>query len=209
MSGRNSFRTKIVGPRIIGLTGGIASGKNFVADIFAKHGAAVFDADKEVHKLLESDKSTIAAVEKKFPQSVVEGKIERKILREIVLFDDKKLKVLEKILHPKVRKKSQEFIELAKKLKKKFIVLNVPLLLETKGYKSDFIIAISASIALRKKRFLARSKNANVKIFDQIRAKQMSDVERKKCADFVVTNNKTEKDLAAKIEKIITKINAK
>ena len=81
-------------------------------------------------------------------------------------------------------------------------------MLESKGYKSDFVIAVTAFVALRKKRFLARSKSSSIKIFNQIRAKQMSDSERKERADFVITNNKTKEDLAAKIEKIIKKINS-
>ena len=55
--------------KIIGLTGGVASGKNFVAEIFAQKGAVIFDADKEVHRLLDSDKSTISKVKKIFPES--------------------------------------------------------------------------------------------------------------------------------------------
>lgn len=203
MSGRNSFRTTV-----IGLSGGIASGKNLVAEIFAQKGAAVFDADKEVHKLIESDKSTIAAIKKIFPESFVEEKIDRKILGKIVFADEKKLRDLEKILHPKVRKKYQEFVKKSAQEKVKLAVLNVPLLLESGVYKADFILAITAFVAIRKKRFLARLKNSDVKIFNQIRAKQMSDSNRKKCADFVITNNKTKKDLSAKIAKIIHKLSS-
>ena len=100
MSGNNSSRISVVG-----LTGGIASGKNFVAEIFSKNGAAIFDADKEVHLLLESNQDVIAQIKKNFPQSLVNHKIDRKILGKIV-FDKKsaqKLKILEEILHPKVR----------------------------------------------------------------------------------------------------------
>jgi len=100
--------------KIIGLTGGIASGKNFVAEILAKKDAAIFDADKEVHKLLESDKSTILEVSKKFSQSFIDKKINRKILGEIVFSPGekgaKKLKILEKIIHPKIRKNHLEFL---------------------------------------------------------------------------------------------------
>lgn len=95
--------------KIIGLTGGIASGKNFIAEIFAKNGAVIFDADVEVHKLLESDKSTIEEVINSFPESFIEQKINRKILGKIVFSNSKKLEILEKILHPKVRKKYQSF----------------------------------------------------------------------------------------------------
>ncbi len=74
--------------KIIGLTGGIASGKSFVAEIFKKKGAMIFDADEEVHKLLELDKSTILAIKKKFPTSFIDRKIDRKILGKIVFSED-------------------------------------------------------------------------------------------------------------------------
>lgn len=201
MPSRRSFRTTV-----IGLSGGIASGKNFVAEIFAKNGAVIFDADREVHHLLDIDKSTIKAVSKNFPEVVIGDKIERKILGKIVFADPEKLKILEKILHPQVRKKYQKFVEKAQAKRIKIAVLNVPLLLESKVYKSDLVVAIIAPLALRRKRFLARSKNADIKIFNKIRAKQMSDLDRKKRADFVIKNDRNPEIISQKITKIISEI---
>ncbi len=200
--------------KIIGLTGGIASGKNLIAEIFAKNGAAVFDADAEVHKLLESGKSTIQAVKKNFPESFVEQKIDRKILGKIVFGDAKKLQILEKILHPKVRKNYQEFLKSAREEKKKLAVLNIPLLLEVKGYKCDCIVAIIATKAVQKKRFLAREKNKNpdAKIFEsekkfaQIILKQISNSERKAKADFVIKNDGNRSDAVVQVKKILQKL---
>jgi dephospho-CoA kinase len=204
--------------KIIGLTGGIASGKNFVAEVFAKNGAVVFDADKEVHQLLELDKSTFREVNKFFPESVIDKKIDRKILGKIV-FDPKdksgkKLKILEKILHVKVRKKYQEFLKKSKKEKQKFAVLNIPLLLETEGYDCDKIVAIITSKAIQKKRFLERAKKNHPKIFaaekknfekkfEQIRSKQLSNLERKKRADFVIKNDGSKAELVAAVKKVL------
>ena len=185
--------------KIVGLTGGIASGKNFVSEVFAKNGAAVFDADQEVHKLLESDKTTFSAIKKSFPQVMINKKIDRKILGKIVFADDKKLKILEKIIHPIVRKKYLEFLRVITKEDKKIAVLNVPLLLETHGYKCDYVIAIIVKKSEQKKRFLERAKKNNPqnfaaekknleKRFQQIAAKQLSNSERKKMADFTLDN---------------------
>ena len=200
--------------KIIGLTGGIASGKNFVAEIFAQEGAAVFDEDKEVHKLFELDKSTIAEVKKNFPTSFVEGKISRKILGKIVFENAKELQILEKIIHPKVRKKYQEFLENSCQQGKKLIVLNVPLLLEVDVYKCDKILAILASPSIQKKRFLARARKNNPKIFaaekknlekrfEQIRAKQVSNKVRKFKADLVINTNGSKAETLQQIIKII------
>lgn len=200
MSGNNSSRIKI-----IGLTGGIASGKNFVAEIFAQNGAAIFDADKEVHDLLELDGSTINQVKEKFPQCFVGQKIERKILGQIVFADAKKLQILEAIIHPKIRQKYQEFLEQARKEKRKVVVLNIPLLLEKEGYECDLVVSVLASPSVQKKRFLARARRNNPRNFalekkglerkfEHIRSKQMSNKERKARADFVV-NSSGSKDL--------------
>lgn len=199
MSNQRPLRTTI-----IGLTGGIASGKNFVAEIFAKNGAVVFDADKEVHQLLESDESTISEVRENFPESFITGKIDRKILGQIVFADAKKLKILEKILHPQVRKKHQEFVRKAQRENQKIVVLNIPLLLETGHYKCDRIVAISAPISIRKQRFLARSEGADVKRFNQICAKQISDAKREEQADFVINNGGSKGDVARRVKKIIS-----
>jgi len=200
--------------KIIGLTGGIASGKNFVAEVFAKNGAVVFDADKEVHALLESHPSAIQQVKKFFAESFIDKKIDRKILGQIVFADKKKLKILEKILHFEVRKKYQEFLKAAQKKKAKFAVLNIPLLLETKGYECDYVVAIIMPKTEQKKRFMAREKDKHPlakiselqKKFTQITAQQISNAERKKHADFVIDNSGSKLDTSKQIKKILLSI---
>lgn len=194
------------GTKIIGLTGGIASGKNFVADLFAKRGAAIFDADKEVHKLLEIDKSTIEEVKKNFPESFCNKKIDRKLLGKIVFLDEKKLHILEKILHPKVRENYQKFLHKAQEEERRFIVLNIPLLLESQVYKYDYLLAITAPIAVRERRFLERSKDADIKKFTNICAHQLTDLEREKRADFIINNGGSKDDAISQLEDIIKEI---
>ncbi|MBU6339509.1 MAG: dephospho-CoA kinase [Rickettsiales bacterium] len=200
--------------KIIGLSGGVASGKNFIADIFAKKGAAVFDADAEVHKLLELDKSTIDEVKKIFPESFIDKKINRKILGKIVFADEKKLRILEKILHPKVRENYQKFLKQAKKEKREIAVLNIPLLLENEGYKCDYIVAILIPPSIQRKRFLMRAKakspknflrdkNNLIKKFEQIRSKQITNSERKNLADFVIYNNKSKAFVSSQVNNLI------
>jgi dephospho-CoA kinase len=148
--------------KIIGLTGGIAAGKNFVSEIFAQNGAAIFDADAQVHELFELDKLVISRVAKNFSESLVENKIDRKILSKLVFANEKKskknLEILEKILHPKVRQKYDEFLIKSRQENRNLVVLNVPLLLENKGYECEKIVAIIAPKSVQKKRFLARAK---------------------------------------------------
>jgi len=200
--------------KIIGLTGGIASGKNFIAEIFANNGAAIFDADEEVHKLLESDKSTIEEVKKFSPESFVEHKINRKILRKIVFSNSEKLEMLEKILHPKVRKKYQSFLDKSKKEGRKMVILNIPLLLEKKGYECDKIIAVISTKSIQRERFLVRTKESypetfseekeNLrKQFEKIFLKQTTNKDRKKAADFVINNIKSKDFAISQVKNLI------
>ena len=200
--------------KIIGLTGGIASGKNFIAEIFANNGAAIFDADEEVHNLLESDKSTIKEVKKFSPESFIEHKINRKILRKIVFSNSKKLEMLEKILHPKVRKKYQSFLNKSKKEGRKMVILNIPLLLEKKGYECDKIIAIISTKSIQRERFLRRTKESYpenfaeekenlIKQFEKIFLKQTTNKDRKKAADFVIDNTKSKDFAISQVKNLI------
>ena len=200
--------------KIIGLTGGIASGKNFIAEIFANNGAAIFDADEEVHNLLESDKSTIKVVKKFSPESFIEHKINRKILRKIVFSNSKKLEMLEKILHPKVRKKYQSFLNKSKKEGRKMVILNIPLLLEKKGYECDKIIAIISTKSIQRERFLRRTKESYpenfaeekenlIKQFEKIFLKQTTNKDRKKAADFVIDNTKSKDFAISQVKNLI------
>lgn len=187
--------------KILGLTGGVASSKNHIANIFAKKGAMVFDADFEVHQLLKSNKSTIDKVREKFPTSFVNAKIDRAILGKIVFADAEKLRLLEEIIHPEIRRRYSEFVAIAEKESAKILLLNIPLLLETQGYDCDKIIAIIAGEEMQKKRFLERP-NASEEKFYQIKSKQLSDEERLKKANFVIYNDGT-KPLEQQIDSII------
>lgn len=185
--------------KIIGLTGGIASGKNFVADIFKKNGAAVFDADKEVHEIIANDKKIISQIRKTFPDAVNSGLVDRKALGKIVFSDKKKLDLLEKIIHPEIRKKYQEFLLTAKENHHKIAILNIPLLLEKKGYECDKIISVIVKKSLQKRRFLSRARKLNPQNFqkdlksleekfEKISTNQLTNLERKKQSDFVINS---------------------
>lgn len=205
--------------KIIGLTGGIASGKNIVAEIFARNGAIIFDADKEVHQLLESDESVIAAVSENFPQAVFGKKIDRQILGKAVFANKEKLQILEKILHPRVRKNYKNFVKENRQKKEKLLVLNIPLLLETGHYSCDYVVAIISKRALRKERFLQREKKKNPanfaartaeleKRFNAITRAQLSDAKRKENADFAIYNNGSKLELVGCVDRLLKKLPA-
>lgn len=203
--------------KIIGITGGIASGKNFIANILAKQlDAKIFDADLEVHKILEFDKKTIDEVAKYFPKSLENTKINRQILGNIAFKDDKNLKILENIIHKKVRENYENFLYCAKNEGCKFIILNIPLLLEKQAYNFDELVAITIFPSIQKKRFILRNKKLGKnnledleERFEKIRAKQFKNFQRVKNADFVINNNFSKEKTILEVEKVAKDIVAK
>jgi dephospho-CoA kinase len=205
------------GMKIIGLSGGIASGKNKVAEIFQQLGIAVFDADAEVHKLYSQDQKIIELVAQNFLETFDGKIINRQILSSLISKNPDKIHVLEKIIHPEIRQIYQNFLENNLQKKANFVVINIPLLLESNQYKTDKIIAIIADEKLRQDRYIQRVvpdlKNANHDLINELKNKflmlknkQISDAERIKNADFVIQNNGNLADLKQKTLDIYQKL---
>ena len=195
--------------KIIGLSGGIASGKNTVADIFHELGIEVFDADAVVHNLYLQDQEIIKLVAQNFLESFDGKIINRKILSALISQNPSQIHILEKIIHPKIREIYQNFLEKNLQKKSNFVVINIPLLLESNQYKTDKIIAIIADEKTRQDRYIQRVvadlKNANPDLINQLKNKflmlknkQISDAERIKNADFVIQNDGNLADLKQK-----------
>ncbi|MET3589057.1 dephospho-CoA kinase [Bartonella silvatica] len=175
--------------KIIGLTGSIAMGKTTVAGFFRQAGVSVFSADEMVHKLYDSEK-TCSLIKHIFPDVIENGKINRVKLSEILINDDKKLQKLEKIIHPLVRTKEEEFVETARQQGEKLVVLDIPLLFETKSEKRvDFVVVVSAPLTMQKERAMIRP-NMSEEKFAFISSKQMSDEKKRERADFVIDTGK-------------------
>ena len=203
--------------KIIGLSGGIASGKNTVAEIFQQLGIAVFDADAVVHKLYSQDQKIIELVAKNFPETFNGKIINRQILSALISKNPDQIHVLEKIIHPEIRQIYQNFLENNLQKKANFVVINIPLLLESNQYKTDKIIAIIADEKLRQDRYIQRVipdlKNANHDLINELKNKflmlknkQISDAERIKNADFIIQNDGNLDDLKQKTLDIYRKM---
>ena len=95
----------------IGLTGSIGMGKTTTAGIFVKHGCALWDADKTVHKLYSKGGIAVKAISEVFPTSVVNGSISRSELKVLLKEQPEKLKELEKIVHPLIQADRQNFLD--------------------------------------------------------------------------------------------------
>lgn len=197
---------------IIGISGGVASGKNFISDCFLEFGAKVFDADNEVSKLFSNDLKFQKIIQKKFPNSFQNGEINKNIIAEEVFNNKKKLQLLEAVIHPIIDQKKQEFIKNCQLQNITIALLNIPLLFEKGSYKEcDIAILAISDLNIRKERFLIREKKGNTGIssellskkFDNIILNQKSDQEKKKLADFIIYNNSDKNNIIIQINSIL------
>jgi dephospho-CoA kinase len=186
---------------IIGLTGSIGMGKSTVAARFRVLGIAVCDADAEVHKLYEGP--AVAPVEAAFPGTTANGKVDRQKLAQALMGDPAKFKRLEAIVHPLVVEAERAFLRAEAAKGPAMAVIEIPLLLETGGEaRVDCVVVVSAPSHAQRERVLARPEMSPEKL-EHLLARQMSDAEKRKRADFVVDTGGTFADTDAQVDKIV------
>ena len=186
--------------RVIGLTGGIGSGKSLAAEYFADLGALVIDADQLARAAIERGSSGFDEVITIFGGSILRnGEIDRRALGEIV-FNNPQLKAkLEAIIHPWVR--SEFAAAVASLTADQILVYEIPLLFETGGAnRFDSIITVEAKMDERIAR-LHKKGLRNSEIEARI-ASQATREQRLSIADFVIENNGSQDDLLRKVENI-------
>mgnify|MGYP001069440748 CR=1 FL=1 len=172
--------------RIIGLTGSIGMGKTTVAAALRRMKIPVHDADAAVHRLSARGGAAVEAVEAAFPGVVKDGAIDRQELGRRVFRDPAALARLEAILHPLVRQATRRFIARNRAMRRKLVVLDVPLLFETGGdVGCDAVIVVSAPRFVQLSRVLGRPGMTPERLAG-IEARQMPDREKRRRADFVV-----------------------
>lgn len=194
---------------VLGLTGGLAMGKSTVANMFAQEKAAVHNADEMVHHILESDPVIIDEIKTRWPQAFVQEHVSRKILGDIVFHDEKALKMLEAMIHPRVAAAELDFINQARHAGKWLVVLDIPLLYET-GAESrlDYVAVVSAPPDVQRQRAFAR-KNMTEDKFQQILAHQMPDEKKRLRADFIIDTYKPLEETQARVLEIIEELEAR
>jgi dephospho-CoA kinase len=168
----------------IALTGSIGMGKSTVAEMFAKRGVAVFDADAEVRKLQGLDGALVDAIEARFPGTTGAQGVDREVLGARVLGEPGELAALEAIVHPAVHAARARFLldnEAAPAT-----LFDIPLLFETGGDGAfDTVVVVSAPANVQRERVLKRPGMTADK-FESIIARQMPDAEKRARADFVI-----------------------
>ena len=185
----------------IGILGDIGSGKTFVAKNF---GYPVFNADYEVSKLYEKNKNVYQKFKKILPEYIYEFPIDKIQLSKAILANNSNLKKIIKIVHKEIRNKLQSF--LIKNKKKRFVILDIPLLLENKINKKKDILVYVESAKIDILRNLKKRKNFNVKILNKFKKIQLPLAYKKRSSKFIIRNKFTKKSVKDEIKKILKAI---
>lgn len=171
---------------VLGVTGSIAMGKSTVSTMLSRMNNPIHDADKTVHGLMDISGKAYYEIAKRFPRAVEVSSVDRAKLGQEVFGNPEKLKQLENILHPLVRKARDNFIKQHIRHKSKLVILDIPLLYETGGDKHCHkVIVVSAPYFIQRQRALARQGMTQTKFHDILR-RQLSDHEKRRRADFIV-----------------------
>ncbi len=173
--------------RIIGLTGGIGSGKSTVAKYLASKGVAVYIADVEAKKLMDSQ-DVIEEIKDYFGEKVIskKGKIKRKTLAKIVFNNKEKLSKLNSIVHPKVKEHFTEWVLLHKN--EPFVIKEVAILFETNGHLDcDKVILVTAPEDVRLMRVMQRDNVSKEDVLARMN-NQISEEEKIAKSDYVIHN---------------------
>lgn len=196
-------------PLLIGLTGSIGMGKSETAKMFARLGIPVNDSDANVHAVYEPGGAAVPEIEKAFPGTVRDGRVDRALLSKALAADPSGFKRLEAIVHPLVAKVQQAFLARATADGADMVVLDVPLLFETGGHaRMDAVVVVSAPSHIQRARVLERPGMTEDKL-DQILSRQMPDEEKRAKAHYVVVTDKGLDHAFEQVQMIVKDLRAK
>ncbi|MCX8087238.1 MAG: dephospho-CoA kinase [Rhodocyclaceae bacterium] len=190
---------------VVGLTGGIGSGKSAAAERFARLGARVIDTDAIAHALTAAGGAAIAPLVAGFGEAILtpEGALDRAAMRRRVFGDPAERRRLEAILHPLIRAEVERELSRAASADFPYVILVVPLLVET-GFmreRLDRLLVIDCPEALQIARVMARSHLSRAEA-EAILAAQATRQARLACADDVIVNENDLATLYAEVERL-------
>ncbi|MHB1051456.1 MAG: dephospho-CoA kinase [Thiobacillus sp.] len=184
---------------VVGLTGGIGSGKSTVADLFAALGVPVIDTDLIARQLTAADGEALKEIRDTFPDAVMraDGTLDRAVLRRIVFGDAAARKRLEAILHPRIRREVELRLN---QLHAPYAMIVIPLLVETNDYRDllNRVLVVDCTEAQQLERTMARSKLSREEVVAILGA-QVSREQRLAVANDVLTNMATLETLRTEV----------
>jgi len=177
---------------VIGVTGGVGTGKSAVSRMLGEQGAYVLDADKIAHEMMRPGTAVWRRIRSVFGEGILSpsGQIVRPRLGRIVFSDLKQLEALCRIVHPAVRRRMQERMRaIRRSCPKAVVVLDIPLLMEAgSAYKVDALVVVSARMKVVAQRLKERSGWPLAEI-KRRQASQLPLGNKERLADFVVRND--------------------
>ena len=184
---------------VVGITGGIGSGKTAVTDHLERHGVVVVDADKAARVIVEPGKPALAEIAKHFGADILadDGSLDRAALRKIVFADTNQRKALEGITHPRIR---DEIARQLQNASSPYVVLSSPLLLES-GQNSftDYVVVVDVPESVQIDRTMTRDSNSEA-LVKQIMAAQLDRETRLARADEAIANDSSLKKLHQRVD---------
>jgi dephospho-CoA kinase len=194
---------------LVGLTGGIGSGKSLAASFFKELGAHIIDADQLSRDLVHPGQIALNEIVSYFGGNILDanGNLDRKKLGKIVFQNAEKKSVLEGILHPKIiAKEQEEFLRICAKDPLAIVIIDSALLIESQNYKHvDKVIVVRSSKETQIQRVLSRNGFSYDEIEDRIN-NQMSLEDKIKYADFILDNDLEPDKLRRKVQEIYPKL---
>jgi dephospho-CoA kinase len=177
---------------VAGMTGGIASGKSTVAEMFARNGARIIDADRIARETVRKGTPAYADIVALFGDTILQkdGEIDRSRLAAIVFHDVTQRKALERIVHPRVQEETSRRLErIRREDPQAVVILDVPLLFESgmdRGLDQIIVVYVPAGVQIQ--RLMARDGYSEADALARIRS-QMPIEEKKSLADMVIDNS--------------------
>ena len=185
----------------IAVLGDIGSGKSHVAKLF---GFPVFNADAEVAKLYRKSRKCYSKLKKALPNHITSFPVKKSKLSKAIIANQNNIKKIIKIVHPEIRLRMNNFVR--KNRRKKFVVLDIPLLIENKiNKKNDILIFIDAGKKEINKR-LKKKLNINPKIIEKFQKLQLPVEIKKQQSDFIIKNNFKSNSIKKSVKKVLEKI---
>ncbi len=194
---------------LVGLTGGIGSGKSLAASFFKELGAHIIDADKLCKDLVQPGRTALNEIVDHFGVGVLDrtGNLDRKKLAQIVFHNSTQKSVLEGILHPKVIEEEQnEYRKIYREDSSALVIIDAALLIESGNYKHvDKVVVVRSSKDSQIQRVVSRNQFTFEEAVSRINS-QMSFDEKVKYADFILNNDSNENELRKKVVDLYYKL---
>jgi dephospho-CoA kinase len=195
---------------ILGLTGGIATGKSTVASMLRERNIPVIDADQIARQVVEPGKPAYRAIVEHFGKQILlpDGTLDRKKLGEIIFSNEAERQVLNSIVHPEVRKMMREQAEQAIRAGEPIIVMDIPLLFESKlRHMVDKVVVVYVPFDVQVRRLMERDDSSEEQALKRIRA-QMPIEDKREMADYVIDNQGSREETERQVEQLLAKIKA-